>query len=127
MKAPTKKYLLRLAEALEEKTSGTIPLDVCHKWASSCISSEYHKDKPEDIATMAYEAVAAQGGATDKRTDVIDEFLRDTDDNYRKATEGDCSHWTYHIDLEAYWQCALRYDWNEIKGDDGKLYYFWNR
>lgn len=126
MKAPTKKYLLRLAEALEEH--GThLPVDVVHKWASRCISSEYHKDKPEDIATMAYEAVAAQGGATDKRADVIDEFLRDTDDNYRRAKDGDSCSWSYHIDLDAYWSSCLRFDWNEIEADDGRLFYFWNR
>jgi hypothetical protein len=126
MKAPTKKYLARLAEALVEHGTN-LPVDVVHKWASRCISSEYHKDKPEDIATMAYEAVAAQGGATDKRADVIHEFLRDTDDNYRKAKDGDSCSWSYHIDLDEYWSSCLRYDWHEIEADDGRLFYFWNR
>ena len=127
MKAPTKRYLARLAEALEEKTSGTIPLDVCHKWASTCISSEYHKDKPEDVADMATDSFCTSGGASDKRADVIDEFLRDTDDNYRKAKDGDSCSWSYHIDLDAYWSSCLRFDWNEIEADDGRLFYFWNR
>lgn len=127
MKAPTKKYLARLAEALEDKTSGTIPLDVCHKWASTCISSEYHKDKPEDVAEWACESLACSGGASDRRKDVIDDFLRDTDDNYRKAKDGDSCSWSYHIDLEEYWSSCLRFDWNEIEADDGRLFYFWNR
>lgn len=127
MKAPTKKYLARLALALEDKTSGTIPLDVCHKWASRCISSEYHKDTPEEIAEMAADCFASSGGMHDRRADVIDEFLRDTDDNYRKAKDGDSCSWSYHIDLDAYWSSCLRFDWNEIEADDGRLFYFWNR
>jgi hypothetical protein len=127
MKAPSKKYLLRLSEALEDKTSGTIPLDVAHKWASTYISSEYHKDTPEDIAEMVCDCLATNGGANDKRRDVIDDFLRDTDDNYSKAKDGDSCSWSYHIDLEAYWSSCLRYDWNEVRADDGRLFYFWNR
>lgn len=123
MSKPPKGYLTKLARKIKE-AGCHLPADVVHEWASSYVSCEYWKDDPNTVAELANESYASSG---DKRTDVIDEFLRDTDDNYRKATEGDCSHWTYHIDLEAYWQCALRYDWNEIEGDDGKLYYFWNR
>lgn len=126
-KAPTKKYLARLAEALEDKTSGTIPLDVCHKWASTCISSEYHKDTPEDVADMAADSFCTSGGLHDKRADVIHEYLRETDDNYRKAKDGDSCTWAYYIDLDAYWSSCLRFDWQEVEAEDGRLFYFWNR
>lgn len=126
MKAPTKKYLLRLAEALE-KSGSHLPIDVVNKWASRCISSEYHKDTPKDIAEMATDCCATNGGIKDKRADVIHDFLMDTDDNYRKAKDGDSCSWSYHIDLDEYWSSCLRFDWNEIEADDGRLFYFWNR
>lgn len=126
-KAPSKKYLARLAEALEDKTSGTIPVDVCHKWAMVCVSCEYYKDSPEKVAEMAADCFCTSGGIHDKRTDIIDEFLRSTDDNYRKAKEGDSCSWSYHIDLEEYYRSCLRFDWNEVEADDGRLFYFWNQ
>ena len=124
MSKPPKGYLTKLARKIKE-AGCHLPVDVVHKWASDCVSCEYYKDSPADVVEMANDSFAASG---DKRVDVIDEFLCDTDDNYRKAVrDGNGCSWQSFIDLERYWNAALRYDWNEVEGDDGKLYYFWNR